>query len=164
MSKKFVRSIAVIAIAVWMASPAFAEDVSEDIVNATVGKWLIASEDGSVGCNVTLEKDKTIGGRVVSEGIPCGTPWHDELAAWELSDGGIVFRDATRKEIINFQEQEGGPWKTPLDVTPVVYFVPEPGEMDRVNDRELRRKMGLDRQGRQSPLPHRSSQRAFTAA
>lgn len=153
-----------IAIAVWMASPAFAEDVSEDIVNATVGKWLIASEDGSVGCNVTLEKDKTIGGRVVSEGILCGTPWHDELAAWELSDGGIVFRDATRKEIINFQEQEGGPWKTPLDVTPVVYFVPEPGEMDHVNDRELRRKMGLDRQGRQSPLPHRSSQRTFTAA
>ena len=126
------KSIAVIAIAAGLAGYAAAQEVSDEIVNATVGKWLIASEDGTLGCHVTLEKGKTIGGRVVTEESPCGPPWHDELAAWEFSDGGIVLRDATRKELITFQEQEGGPWKTPLDTSPVVYFVPEPGAMDRV--------------------------------
>ncbi len=121
-----------IGIAAILTGPAMSQDVSEEIVDATVGKWLIASETGAPGCHVTLEKDRTIGGRVVTEGKPCGSPWHDVLAAWEFSDGGIVFRDATRKEIITFQEQEGGPWKTPLEVSPTVYFVPNPGAMDRV--------------------------------
>jgi hypothetical protein len=109
-----------------------AQEVSKDIVDATVGGWLIASEDGTLGCHVTLEKGKTIGGRVVTEGKTCGAPWHDQIAAWEFSDPGIVLRDATRKELIGFQEQEGGPWKTPLDVSPTVYFIPEPGSMDHV--------------------------------
>jgi hypothetical protein len=126
------KSLAVIALTASLGGYVAAQEVSEDIVNATVGKWLTALEDGSIGCHVNLEKGKTIGGRVVTEGSPCGPPWHDELAAWEFSDGGIVFRDATRKELITFQVQEGGPWKTPLDTSPVIYLVPEPGGMDRV--------------------------------
>jgi len=109
-----------------------AQEVSEDIVDATIGEWLIASEDGSIGCHVTLSKEKTIGGRVPQEGKVCGAPWHDEIAAWEFAEPGIVLRDATRKVLVGFEEQEGGPWKTPLDVSPVIYFVPEPGSMDSV--------------------------------
>lgn len=48
-----------------------AQEVSEDIVDATVGDWLIVSEDGSLGCHITLKKDKTIGGR----------PWRKERRA-----------------------------------------------------------------------------------
>lgn len=111
---------------------AFAQGVSQDIVDATVGKWLIASEDGSVGCRVTLEKDKTIGGYAMTEGKPCGAPWHEEVYSWDFSEPGIVLRDATRKNIIGFEEEEGGPWKPPLDGSPVIYFIPDPGTMDHV--------------------------------
>jgi hypothetical protein len=38
--------------------------------------------------------------------------------------------ETTRKEILTFQEQEGGPWKIPIDVSPVIYFIPEPGKTD----------------------------------
>ncbi len=110
--------------------PAVSQDVSEGIVDTTVGKWLLTLEDGSLACHVTLEKVETIGCRVVTKVRPCGPPWHDELAAWEFSDAGIVLRDATRKEILTFQEQEGGPWKIPIDVSPVIYFIPEPGKTD----------------------------------
>ncbi|OAV49305.1 hypothetical protein A6U98_13805 [Rhizobium sp. WYCCWR10014] len=108
-----------------------AQEVGEAIVDATIGEWLIASEDGSVGCHI-LGKDKTIGGRVVTEGKTCEAPWHDEIAAWDFSDPGIVLRDAARKQLVGFQEQEGGPWRTPLDVSPVIYFIPQPGSMDRI--------------------------------
>ncbi|MDM9627379.1 AprI/Inh family metalloprotease inhibitor [Rhizobium sp. S152] len=124
--------LAAVPLALALGGHARAQEVSKEIVDATVGEWLIASEDGSLGCYVTLEKGKTIGGRVVTEGKTCGAPWHDAIAAWEFSDPGIVLRDATRKALIGFQEQEGGPWKTPLDVSPTVYFIPEPGSMDRV--------------------------------
>jgi len=113
------------------AQPAVAQ-VSDDIVEATTGTWLIASADGSLGCRVKLSKDKTIGGYALTEERPCGPPYHDELAAWDFADPGIVFRDATRKPVIGFEEQEGGPWRTPLEVEPAVYLVPEPGTMERV--------------------------------
>jgi hypothetical protein len=113
------------------ASPALAQ-VSDDIVEATTGTWLIASADGSLGCRVQLSKDKTIGGYALTEESPCGPPYHDMLAAWDFAEPGIVFRDATRKSVLGFEEQEGGPWRTPLEVEPAVYLVPEPGTMERV--------------------------------
>jgi hypothetical protein len=122
----------VFAAAMVLAGTAKAQEVSKDIVDATVGKWLIASEDGSPGCRVTLSKDKTIGGYVLTEGSPCAAPWHEEVFSWDFSEPGIVLRDATRKKIIGFQEEEGGPWKTPLDVSPVVYFIPDPGTIDHI--------------------------------
>ena len=73
--------------------PAVSQDVSEGIVDTTVGKWLLTLEDGSLACHATLEKVETIGCRVVTKVRPCGPPWHDELAAWEFSDAGIVLRD-----------------------------------------------------------------------
>lgn len=108
-----------------------AQEVSEEIVDATVGDWLIVSEDGSLGCHIKLKKEKTIGGRAVAEGKTCGAPWHDQIAAWDFADPGIVLRDATRKEIIGFGEREVGPWVTDIDRSPRIYFVPEPGKMDR---------------------------------
>jgi hypothetical protein len=113
-----------------VAQPAAAQ-VSDDIVEATTGTWLIASADGSLGCRLNLSKDKTIGGYALTEDSPCGPPYHDMLAAWDFADPGIVFRDATRKTVIAFEEQEGGPWRTPLEVEPAVYLVPEPGTMER---------------------------------
>jgi hypothetical protein len=120
------------------ASPALSQAVSDDIVDATVGHWLIASSDGAPGCRVKLEKDQAIGGRALTVEKPCALPWRDLLAAWDFSEGGIVFRDATRKSLITFEEQEGGPWRTPLDKSPVVYFVQEPGDMDHIpTEREV---------------------------
>ena len=119
-------------IALALFGSARAQDVSADIIDAIAGQWLIASEDGSMGCRVTLEKDKTIGGYALKEGTPCGPPWHDELQAWDFSDAGLVLRDATRKTLIAFEEQEGGPWRTPLEVSPKIYFIQDPGTMHRV--------------------------------
>jgi hypothetical protein len=111
---------------------AVAQEVSADIVEATTGDWLIASEDGSPGCHLTLEKDRTIGGYSLKEGKPCAAPWHDEVQSWDFTGPGIELRDATRKTLIGFEEQEGGPWRTPLDVSPKVYFIQDPGSMDRI--------------------------------
>ncbi len=108
-----------------------AQEVSQDIVDATIGEWLIVSEDGSLGCHVTLGKEKTIGGRMVKEGNTCGAPWHNEIAAWDFAGPGIVLRDATRKEVIAFGEREVGPWVTDIERTPRIYFLPEPGNIDR---------------------------------
>lgn len=126
------RVLLICLAAVTCSGQALSQDVSDDIVDATIGNWLIASADGSTGCRVKLEKDRTIGGRALAEEKPCGAPWHDVLASWDFSEGGIVFRDATRNPIITFDEQEGGPWRTPFQVTPAVYLVQEPGGMDHV--------------------------------
>lgn len=109
-----------------------AQDVSQDIIDATVGEWLIAPADGSAGCRVRLEKERTIGGMAVVVGTPCTERFADELASWDFAEPGIVFRNAIREPVIGFQEQEGGPWRTPLDVTPQVFFIPDPGDMDHV--------------------------------
>ncbi|MGZ2504514.1 hypothetical protein ACVINI_005059 [Rhizobium beringeri] len=131
-----VRGLGWVVFAVCLAASASgqlsAQEVGEAIVDATIGEWLIASEDGSVGCHIILGKDKTIGGRVVTEGKTCEAPWHDEIAAWDFSNPGIVLRDATRKQLVGFQEHEGGAWKTPMDVSPAIYFIPQPGSMDRI--------------------------------
>ncbi|NEK19847.1 AprI/Inh family metalloprotease inhibitor [Rhizobium leguminosarum] len=128
-----VRGLGWVVFAVYLAASASghlsAQEVGEAIVDATIGEWLIASEDGSVGCHIILGKDKTIGGRVVTEGKTCEAPWHDEIAAWGFSDPGIVLRDATRKQLVGFQEREGGPWKTPLNVSPVIYFIRSPNRL-----------------------------------
>ncbi|MGO6727246.1 AprI/Inh family metalloprotease inhibitor [Rhizobium ruizarguesonis] len=101
------------------------------MVDATVGEWLIVSEDGSLGCHVMLGKEKTNGGREVTEGKVCGAPWQDQIAAWDFASPGIVLRDATRKEIIGFGEREVGPWVTDIERSPRIYFVPQPGKIDR---------------------------------
>jgi len=129
---RVVRSVLTsFAIMLALSGVGWAQEVSEDIVDATVGDWLIVPEDGSLGCHITLKKDKTIGGRAVAEGKTCGAPWHDQIAAWDFAGPGIALRDATRKEIIGFGEREVGPWVTDIERSPRIYFVPEPGKMDR---------------------------------
>lgn len=106
--------------------------VSDDIVAATTGLWLVASEDGSPGCRLTFEKDKTIGGYALKEEKPCAGPLHDNVYAWDFGGDGIVLRDATRRVLMSFEEQEGGPYRTPEAVKPRIYLIPEPGKMQRV--------------------------------
>lgn len=130
--------VAATIIAAAMGGIAQAQEVSDDIVDATVGEWLIVSEDGSLGCHITLRKEKTIGGRVVTEGKVCGPPWHDQIAAWDYASPGIVLRNATRKEIIGFGEREVGPWVTDIERTPRIYFVQQPGRWTALRPRRKR--------------------------
>lgn len=106
--------------------------VSDDIVEATTGLWLVASEDGSPGCRLTFQKAKTIGGYALKEEKPCAGPLHDNVFAWDFGGNGIVLRDATRKAMMSFEEQEGGPYRTPEGVTPRIYLIPDPGTMQSV--------------------------------
>ena len=103
--------------------------VSDDLVQATTGLWLVASEDGSPGCRITLQKDQAIGGYALQEEKPCAGPLHDNVYAWSFGGDGIVLRDATRKVMMSFEEQEGGPYRTPEGVSPRVYLIPNPGSM-----------------------------------
>ncbi|MBW6421822.1 protease inhibitor Inh/omp19 family protein [Rhizobium sp. XQZ8] len=109
-----------------------AAQVSDDIVDATTGLWLVASEDGSPGCRLTLQKAKTIGGYALKEEKPCAGPLHDNVYSWSFGDGTLDLRDATRKVMMSFEEQEGGPWRTPEGITPRIYLIPEPGAMQSV--------------------------------
>lgn len=103
--------------------------VSDEIVAATTGLWLVASEDGSPGCRITLQKAKTIGGYALKEEKPCSGPLHETVYAWDFSGNGLSLRDATRKVLMSFEEQEGGPYRTPEGITPRIYLIPDPGAM-----------------------------------
>ncbi|MES2906094.1 MAG: AprI/Inh family metalloprotease inhibitor [Pseudomonadota bacterium] len=112
--------------------PAYA--VSDDIVAAMAGEWLIAPEDGAQGCVLQFDKDKTIGGYAVQEKAHCAlADLHDRVASWDFGgDGDIVLRDATRKTILHLYEQEGGPYRTQQGTLSAMIMVKGQKGVDRV--------------------------------
>lgn len=84
------------------------DDVSPEIVAAMAGEWLLAREDGSPGCRVTLGTASVIGGYEIEVDAGCqkAVPQIAEAAAWRFGDGGLVLADATRKSLLTFAEQE----------------------------------------------------------
>ena len=93
----------------FVAGPARA--ASEAVYAAVTGKWLFASEATGKGCVVTLSQDQAIGGRTITGMETCRGPvgLMAEALAWDFTaDGGIVFRDATRKLLLTLKEDADG--------------------------------------------------------
>jgi hypothetical protein len=99
------RIAALVMLAAGMASPALSQ--SEEIYRAQTGRWLIAATNGQPGCVVTLDAGRAIGGRVIRGAESCArtVPIIASAAAWDMGEG-VVLRDATRKTLATFSEDE----------------------------------------------------------
>lgn len=107
---------------------------SDEIVEATAGEWLVAPADGTQGCRVHLKTKVVIGGYAAEQKMPCAasSPLYEKTYAWDFDgNGGVVLRDATRKTLLNFAEQEGGPYTTPAGFEPAMLMVKAPQGVDR---------------------------------
>jgi hypothetical protein len=94
-----------------VAAPAHAQ-VSDDIVKATAGDWLLAPEDGRPGCRVQLRTNEAIGGYELRQSPSClGVRTMLMTAiAWRFdqTNGGIAFSGPERETVIGFTEKEDG--------------------------------------------------------
>jgi hypothetical protein len=93
------------------AVPAAAQ-LDPGVVDATAGWWFLADSASGAGCNLHLLADEAIGGHGVEAPAGCviaGKPAED-IAAWNLSEGQIVFLDAVRHVIFRLDGQEDGSW------------------------------------------------------
>ena len=129
---RFVRALcsAVFSVAI-VAGPARAEKIP-DYVKDMAGEWLVATDDGKPGCRVKLETARTIGGwrAVPAQDCPSRNPKVAAATAWDF-DGGIRLRDATRKLLYEFGEDETTIMKTRGEAVPVTLIVQAAAGVDR---------------------------------
>lgn len=103
--------------------PAQAETLP-DYVKDRLGAWLVVTDDGKSGCRIKLERGRTIGGYVASPAPDCAAknPRLAEVASWDF-EGGVRLRDAARKLLFDFQEDETTLMKTSWQSPPVAMIV-----------------------------------------
>lgn len=113
-------------------SPAAAQGVDPEIIDAQTGTYVVAPLDGKPGCTVTLTKDETIGGYAIAGAETCATalPAIADAYAWNFSGPGVMFIDPTRKVLATFEENEGSPLTTASE-RPLALVVP-PGTIDHL--------------------------------
>ena len=95
-----------------------------DYVRDTVGEWLIVTDEGKPGCRIRLAPERTIGGYVATPAPDCAgrLPAVGGVTAWDY-DGGVRLRDATRRLVLDFQEDETTIMKTTFEKPPVAFLV-----------------------------------------
>jgi hypothetical protein len=95
-----------------LAMPAAAqnEGVSDEIIAATAGYWLLTPAAGGPGCNLRLLTDQAIGGWGLDVPADCAAvlPVTTDFAAWTFADDGLRFIDPLRHPLLALQEQEWG--------------------------------------------------------
>lgn len=143
-STVFATFAAVLAV----AQPARAVD--EEIYRAMAGRWLVAPEAGGRGCILTLRTNKTIGGRQIDGAEVCqgAVAGLQEAAAWDLDEGGLVFRNALRKRVLGLREQEDATYRQEAAPGKALLMVPAVGTVDRIpNARDVFGSWDLRRPG-----------------
>ena len=114
-----------------LAVPARAQDVSPDILRGYLGAWLVAGDDGKPGCRVTLAAGRTVGGRQATPEPACAArlPRVAQAASWSI-ESGVILRDAARKPLLAFIEDETTTMKT-REGSPAYYLVQAKAGVDR---------------------------------
>lgn len=138
----------IVALGLIVSDSARAAD--DEIYRATAGRWLVAPEAGGRGCIVTLRTGKTIGGRQLDGAEACqgaAAPLVD-AAAWDLDEGGLVFRNALRKRVLGLREQENATYRQDAAAGKALVMLPAVGNVDRIpNARDLFGRWDLRRPG-----------------
>ena len=102
---------AALATSLAVASPAAAQ-VSDEILQATAGDWLLAPEDGRPGCHVDFRTDEVIGGYELRPAPNCASVLSKMTSAiawrFDQSNGGLAFSGPQRETVISFDEKEDG--------------------------------------------------------
>lgn len=127
---RWVRPFAVCLLVVGSAS-ARAEKVP-DYIKDTAGDWLVVTDDGKPGCRIKLETAHTIGGYVATPAPDCAAKKLTlaQTASWDFN-GGVKLRDAARKLLFDFQEDETTMMKTSWEKPPVAMIVKARPGVDR---------------------------------
>lgn len=110
-----------------LAGPAAAQDESPDILRSYLGSWLVAGDDGKLGCRVTL----AAAGRQATPEPACAArlPRVAQTRTWSI-DSGVILRDASRKAILAFVEDETTVMKT-REGSPAYYLVQAKAGVER---------------------------------
>lgn len=101
----------ILAAAVGLVPVTATAQVSDEIVKATAGDWLLAPEDGTPGCRVQLRTDEAIGGYELRPAPSCTgvRTMMITALAWRFDpSGGIAFVGPERETIVSFAEKEDG--------------------------------------------------------
>ena len=133
-----VRSLLLTMAAAMLGATVAVAQVSDDIISAYTGDWLVLPVDGRRGCAVKLTAEETIGGRVAVPAKDCARyiPAFADASAWYPTEG-IQFTDAIRRPVMAFSEDETALLSSPTVADPEFYLVPaEPGltHLPRVAD------------------------------
>lgn len=121
-------------VSAFAAKGAIGQEVSPDIVKAQLGEWLVVPDDGTTGCRVRLEPGRVPGGGMAARPAPdCSTklPILAPVASWSM-EGGVTLRDAARRTILSFGEDETTLLKTGADRTPQYLMVQAKPGVERV--------------------------------
>lgn len=112
LKSRFVSALTLMLVAVAAQMSAAQAQVSDDIVKATAGDWLLAPEDGRPGCRVQLRPNEAIGGYELRQSPSClGVRTMLMTAvAWRFdqANGGIAFSGPERETVLSFAEKEDG--------------------------------------------------------
>jgi len=104
--------------------------VSDDIVKATAGDWLLAPEDGRPGCRVQLRSNETIGGYELRPSPPCLGVRTMMVAAvaWRFdpTTGGLAFSGPERETLVSFTEKEDGTYASAGEPGDVLLLIKAP--------------------------------------
>lgn len=134
------RSAFLVALATALITSAPAWSADEDTYRAMAGRWLVAPEAGGRGCILALKSDKAIGGRQVDGAEACqgAVAALADAAAWDLDEGGLVFRNALRKRVLRLREQEDATYREEVAPGKALVMLPAIGSVDRIpNARDL---------------------------
>lgn len=124
--------------------------VDEEVYRAMAGRWLVAPEAGGRGCILALRTEKTIGGRQVDGVEKCqgAVATLGDAAAWDLDEGGLVFRNALRKRVLGLREREDATYRQEAAPGKALVMLPAVGTVDRIpNARDLFGQWDLRRPG-----------------
>ena len=114
-----------------------AQTVSEGVLEAMSGDWLVAPDDGRPGCHLKLGVEAAIGGYGIELAPGCGKalPQIADAAAWRLgSDGGLAFANALRKTILTFVESEDATYATAAEPGKRLLLVKAPDGVNAVTN------------------------------
>src|SRR5581483_1498604 len=127
MAAKAMKRIAVLAalLAFCGTAPTRAGDIDPEVIRATAGWWFLAESATGSGCNLKLTAKEAIGGYAVEVASPCkiGEATGDDFAAWNFSQGQMIFIDPVRHVLFRLNEQEYGAY-TSDDADPQFVLTP----------------------------------------
>lgn len=111
-------------------SRAWAEPVPSYIQDS-VGEWLIATDDGKPGCNVSLSADRVGDHFKIAPSPDCASrlPTVSRATSWNY-DSGVRLFAADGSLLLEFAEDETTIMKTSFETPPVHFMVPAKSGVD----------------------------------
>lgn len=118
------RSVTAAGLALLLSCLGAGAEPLPDFAKDSLGEWLAVSDDGRPGCRIRLSAERTVGGWSAAPAANCAErlPKLAGAAAWDY-ERGIRLRDATRRLLASFEEDETTLLKTRTGAGPALMLV-----------------------------------------